>query len=111
MDQVAVVVFLACIAAALLAGVWFAVRAACRGLGLARRHQILIASAVCEFTREERPHSARIECIFSKVPNTGDPPDIAFQQVSISWENVREDLPGGGWTWAPWKPKSPGDAR
>jgi hypothetical protein len=172
-----VVLFLVC--AALLAGIWLAVRAACRRLGLARRYQILIASAFCilllllwpimtldrldgpervcvretikspkmagttdltvrehydfwtktlsgggmagmpwisnpyetpkvslmiAFTREGRPHSASIDCMFSKIPNSGEPPQIAFQDVRVSWENVREDLPGGGWHWAPWTP-------
>jgi hypothetical protein len=177
--MVFVVLFLAC--AALVTGIWLAVRAGCRRLGLARRYQILIASAFCalplllwllasldrfdgpericaremmkasrmagttdltvrqhydfwtktlsgggvampwisrpyetpkvslvaEFARDGRPHSAWIDCIFSKVPNTGDPPEIAFQDVRFSWENVREDLPSGGFHWAPWSPKSP----
>lgn len=45
-------------------------------------------SLIVQFTREQRPRSAWIDCVFSKIPNSGEPPQIAFQEVKFSWENV-----------------------
>ena len=77
---------------------------------ISRPYETPKVSLVVEFTRDGRPHSAWIDCIFSKVPNTGDPPEIAFQDVRFSWENVREDLPGGGFQLGSLEPQVRPDA-
>lgn len=59
-------------------------------------------SMVVEFTRDGQPHSAWIDCIFFKRPNTGEPPEVGFQDIRFAWENVRKDLSSGGYTWEPW---------
>jgi len=59
-----------------------------------------------EFMREGRQHSALIDCIFSKLPNTGDPPELAFQEIRFALEDVRTDGASGAYTWEPWFPES-----
>ena len=59
-----------------------------------------------EFFREGRQHSALIDCLFSKVPNSGDPPDVAFQEVQFHLENVRKDISSSAYTWESWVPSS-----
>jgi hypothetical protein len=47
-----------------------------------------------DFTRDGEKHSQSIECFFSKLPNTGNPPKVAFEEVHFGWGRVRpEDLP------------------
>jgi len=52
------------------------------------------------FFRDGRPHRARIECLFTKVANSGDPPEIAFEQVSFSSEDRLSDVD----RFEPWHP-------
>jgi hypothetical protein len=170
--------------AALLAGIWFAVRAACRKLGMRQKPEILTASALCltpfivllvssldtlddlekacrsellktqrmadtssflvlqhydfwtktvsgggmaipwishpyktakvslvvQFKRDHQPHQAWIDCIFSKLPDTGDPPQVILQKVEFSWENVLKPISDSSYTWVPWHPSALGDA-
>src|SRR5262249_3724273 len=42
------------------------------------------------FERDHRPHAATIACIFARMPNTGDPPLLAMQEVRFENENVLE---------------------
>jgi hypothetical protein len=157
-------------------GIWFAMRAVCRKLGLGSSYQILISSGVCgvllfhwlvasidrldplertcrdellktarmegttdltieehydfwtktnsgggwvspwisrpyeipkvslkvSFARDQRPHSAWINCVFSKLPNTGEPPQLAMQDVKFEYENVLAQASGNRPRWVPW---------
>ncbi|SRR5579871_546195 len=173
-----ILVAIAGIVAAVFFGLWFAIRTACRKLGLQRRYQILIPSAVCaapfvfwlaasidrldplertcrdelsrtarmegttnlqieehydfwtktlsgggwmapwvsrpyetpkvslkiSFARDQRLHSAWIDCVFSKIPNTGEPPRLAMQDVKFGYENVLEQMSENRFRWVPWHP-------
>jgi hypothetical protein len=178
LTDVMILVAIACICVGVIVGTWFAIRAACRKVGLRRGYQILIPSGVCgipfflwlvasvdrldalertcrdellkttrmegatdlrieehydfwtktvsgggwvapwisrpyetpkvslvvNLTRDQRPHSAWINCIFSKIPNTGEPPQLAMQDVKFEYENVLEQTSGNRPTWVPWRP-------
>jgi hypothetical protein len=182
-DKVVAVLVIACLGGALFVGVWSALRAIGRKLGIGDTYQIFIAGGACatpflvwmlvnfdrldslertcksellktrrmagatevsveehydfwtktisgggmaapwisrpyetpkvwltvEFTREGEGHRAFIECVFSKIPNTGDPPEVTFQGVQIGSEDVRRNLSDGGYTWDLWLGK-PADA-
>jgi len=56
---------------------------------------------IVQFTRDRRPHKAWIDCVFTKVPGTGEPPQIAFQEVKFDWENVLEPDAKGHLGWVP----------
>ena len=45
-----------------------------------------------DFEKDLRPHSAWVNCVFSKIPNTGEPPQLSLQDVQV-------DEHGG---FAPW---------
>lgn len=54
-----------------------------------------------EFKRQDgMRHRAWIECRFLKVPNSGNPPQIQFEQVRLDWENHLVN----GTSWEPWYP-------
>jgi hypothetical protein len=50
-------------------------------------------SLTVTFTRDKRPRSAWIDCVFSKVPNTGEPPQVSFHDIKI-YETVLERTSG-----------------
>ena len=48
---------------------------------------------------DSRLHHAWIECLYTKKPDSGDPPQLAFDQLRFSFENVLD-----GDHWQPWLP-------
>lgn len=45
---------------------------------------------IVRFTRDRRPHKAWIDCGFSKVPNTGEPPQVEFHDVKFMYDTISE---------------------
>jgi hypothetical protein len=58
---------------------------------------------IIEFTREGQQHHNWIDCLFSKVPDTGDPPEVAFQEINFGFEDVRKYISTNTYTWVPWR--------
>jgi hypothetical protein len=70
---------------------------------LYRPYQDPRVEMIVEFKRDDDlPHKAWIECIFMKVPDSGDPPRVAFESVEIEWEHF---LDPQARSWVSWKPK------
>jgi hypothetical protein len=71
---------------------------------ISRPYETPKVSLKVNFTRDRRPHSAWIDCIFSKIPNTGEPPQLTMHDVKFEYENVLEQTSGNQSTWVPWHP-------
>jgi hypothetical protein len=55
-------------------------------------------------------HEAFIECMFAKLPNTGDPPDIAFESAQVVYHSVLVTDRSGVTRSYPWHPGAAGPA-
>jgi hypothetical protein len=69
---------------------------------ISRPHELPKVSLKVNFARDQRPHSAWVNCVFSKLPNTGEPPQLAMQDVKFEYENVLEQASGNRPRWVPW---------
>ena len=67
---------------------------------ISRPHETPKVSLLVSFERDQRPHSAWIDCVFVKVPNTGEPPQFAMQDVQVD-ESVLDRTSGGLIPWHP----------
>ena len=69
---------------------------------ISRPYEIPKVSLKVSFTRDQRAHSAWINCIFSKLPNTGEPPQVAVRDVKFEYENVLAQASANRPRWVPW---------
>ena len=69
---------------------------------ISRPYELPKVSLKVNFARDQRPHSAWINCVFSKLPNTGEPPQLTMQDVKFEYENVLERDSGNRPRWVPW---------
>jgi hypothetical protein len=69
---------------------------------ISRPYETPKVSLKVSFARDQRPHLVRINCIFSKLPNTGEPPQLAMQDVKFEYENVLEQTSENGPRWVLW---------
>jgi hypothetical protein len=60
---------------------------------ISRPYEMPKVSLLLNFKRDQRSHLAWVHCVFEKIPNTGEPPQLALLNFYVS-EN------GGGF--APW---------
>lgn len=60
-------------------------------------------SLVVNFTRDGETRSGWVDCIFSQIPNTGDPPRLAFQKINPWIESVFVRV-GDQYRWMPPSP-------
>jgi hypothetical protein len=50
---------------------------------ISRPYETPKVALLVNFERDQRPNSAWIHCIFTKVPNTGEPPQLALDNVHV----------------------------
>ena len=55
---------------------------------------------VVEFARDDGlPHRASAQCLFAKIPNSGEPSLVRFDRIEIGWENHLNPQTS---EWEPW---------
>ena len=50
---------------------------------LSRPYETPKVALLVKFERDQRPNSTWIHCVFKKVPNTGEPPQLALEDVHV----------------------------
>jgi hypothetical protein len=51
---------------------------------ISRPYETPKVSLLLDFERDQRSHLAWVHCVFSKIPNTGEPPQLALQDYYVS---------------------------
>src|SRR4051812_45814584 len=98
-----ILVAIACVCAGVIALIWIALRAACRKLGLCRRHQLLVPSGVCALgllllwvASFDRLGAFERTCRDALL-NTARMQGTAGLQIEKPYDFSTQTISGGGW--------------